>query len=120
MKKTIILLLILTGCTTQPTSVQVENPSANPVSAVMPTSKVAAAIEPAKILEPLEGETRQAFLERQIAQLDAEILKLEPQLISSSNILGPEGQSQTSKIKEQMSDLQRKKASLELQLMSLP
>ncbi len=115
MKKLIIGLLLLTGCSTA----MKETPGA-PESTTPKGVSAAPVVVPLNPLEPLEGETREAFLERQIAMVASEIMILEPKVIAASNSMDPKFVAENAKMRDQLFDLERKKASLELQLLSLP
>lgn len=115
MKKAAIVLFLLTGCATAPEETPAPKTDA-------PAAAVSGAAEPASPspLQRKEGETPQAFIERQIAMLDGEIVKLEPSVIAAVNRVDPEGPIEAARLKKKLFALEREKANLELQLMSLP
>jgi TolA-binding protein len=113
MKKLVMGFLILSGCTSTTTPEMDKSTTPQSVSE-------APSHAPVNPIEPLDGETRQSFLERQISLVSSEISDLEPKMIATSVSMNPRSQSENTKLKEQLFALERKKASLELQLLSLP
>jgi hypothetical protein len=116
MKKLVIGLVLLTGCATVPAPESTTAAEAPATGAALPAPEVV----PNNPLVPQEGETRQAFLERQIEQLSVEITHLEPKVIAAGNRVDPDGEVETKRLKKQLFALERQKANLELQLLSLP
>jgi hypothetical protein len=118
MKKLWIVLFILTGCATTSAPDVAKTPEAAPpvAGSAIPAPEVV----PNNPLEPKDGESREAFLQRQIDQLSVEITQLEPKVIAAGNRVDPDGEVETKRLKKQLFTLERQKASLELQLLSLP
>ncbi len=111
MKKLLIVCWLIGGCST----LAPQPPVAEPVAAesVSVTPVVDAPVQ------ELTVDQKISLMQKEIETIDKEIAVLEPQVIASSNRMDPQGIPETKVLKKKLFTLEQKKASLELQILTL-